>query len=69
MENVKCKNVTTDITDCYFKKNKELFSWYSVIDETTEENEYLMPCLKNTEVRVNYCPTCGAYVRQATFKK
>jgi len=37
------------------------FKWYEY--EEKGEIYILMPCLKNTELRVNHCPVCGGDVR------
>ena len=47
----------------HFEKNVELFDWYSYYDEKQEVDVHLLPCIKNSRVRINHCPTCGKKVR------
>ena len=53
-ENIKC--------DC-MNMYKDNYSWYTI------EGLFVMPCVKGTTLRINYCPSCGEYVRDIAIKK
>lgn len=42
-----------------FEKIRLSFQWFTYGDE---EVHFVMPCIDN--VRVNYCPSCGKYIRE-----
>lgn len=46
----------------FFKKNLHEYSWFSYEAEDNSLH-WVMPCLINTQIRVNFCPTCGKKCR------
>lgn len=48
----------TDICCPTFKTNLRLFSWFKL-----DENDYVMPHIKGSDMRLVYCPWCGKHIR------
>jgi hypothetical protein len=43
-----------------FPKFLEMFSWFNYADDGSRR---VMPVLKDTLYRINYCPSCGDWIR------
>lgn len=50
----------------FFPKTFKQYQWFSM--DTEDGKVLLMPCFDN-KIRVNYCPSCGAYVREVEVKE
>ena len=56
----------------HFEKTMKFYQWFEL--EENGEMFLVVPCFPKNKVRVNYCPVCGASVRNVlvpveTFKK
>ena len=51
----------------FFKDHVILYDWYSFGESPNKT--FLMPTIKNTNIRVNFCPTCGGEVRSVEIKE
>ena len=56
----------TDVICCdVFKQNIKEYGWFK-LDHLGEE-QYLMPHILGTKIRINYCPTCGKECRDTVL--
>ena len=60
------KNI--DVICCEtFKQNFKIYGWYKIQHLNT--NLFLMPHIKSTNIRLNYCPSCGKDCRETTLSE
>lgn len=45
----------------FFKENIKEFGWFK--SNNLAKEQYLMPYVLGTKIRINYCPTCGKECR------
>ena len=58
--------VKTDVICCdFFKQNIKEFGWFKL--NHLGEEQYLMPHILGTKIRINYCPTCGKECRDTVL--
>lgn len=61
MENLKDEIKIDEFCCVSFKENLHEYSWF--LYQSDNNSHWVMPCLLNTQIRVNYCPTCGKECR------
>jgi len=53
----------TEICCKYFLEIAPKLQWFS-FTEKTGDKFLVMPCIPETTIRINYCPSCGKVVRE-----
>ena len=57
---------------CTMIEHKSEIKWFNWFKETKDGKRIkfsLMPCIPYSNLRIDHCPTCGAYVRDFEIKE